>query len=165
MNVAMNIIGYFGGHPWLAVLALFCLNMVFIPVAEEFNIMVGGYLSAQLDGSWPFTMLACWFGMVITDYWAYLLARWFGKPLLNSKFGRFILSPDKLDMAMAKVDKYGAKMVFIVRFIPGGIRIPVFMACGLSGVSHGSFLFHSGLGAAIVMNVSFWLGYSLGDNI
>lgn len=169
MDVALDIINYFKDFPWVAVLILFSCNLVFIPVMEEFSLLVGGFLAAQLpDGSgWgvALTMFCCWFGMVFTDYWDYLLARWFGKPLMNSKLGRLLVPPDKLSKAMEKVDKYGARIVFGVRFVPGGIRVPTFMACGLSSVTHRAFLLNSGVGALIVMQISFWIGYSLGDNI
>jgi membrane protein DedA with SNARE-associated domain len=63
------------------------------------------------------------------------------------------------------VGKYGVWAVFIVRFIPGGIRNPVFFITGLSEIRHRSFIIASLSGATIVSQFSFWLGFFLHDQL
>jgi membrane-associated protein len=163
----LNFLGtYFAAYPYILVLLAFFLILFLFPIPEELILFTGGLLSAghgQLV--WIPTLICCIFGMFFTDYWYFLLAKLFGQNFLKNKIVRKLFSAKKQEEALHLVFKYGVWAVFIVRFIPGGIRNPVFFICGLSKIKSKNFIIASLSGATIVAQFSFWLGYFLHDTI
>ena len=132
--------------------------MFMLPIPEELVLMTGGYLAFQLGGFiWLPTLIAGIFGVIFTDLVPFVLAKKYGHKILKHK----LIS----DRILKFVNKYGALSAFIVRFIPGGVRNPTFLICGLSGISGKKFLLAVSIGASITSQVSFWLGYFFSDKI
>ncbi len=146
-------------------LAFFLLLFLF-PIPEELILFTGGLLSAGHGQMvWLPTLICGIFGVFYTDYWFFILAKLFGQNFLKNRIVRKFFSEKKQEEALHLVFKYGVWAVFIVRFIPGGIRNPVFFICGLSKIKSRNFIIASLSGATIVAQFSFWLGYFLHDTI
>jgi membrane protein DedA with SNARE-associated domain len=126
----------------VVVLLGFFLILFLIPVSEELILFVGGYLSVTKGhGAWVPTLFCGIFGVVFTDSWFYFWSRLYGQRLVRHPFIERYFPPRKRKRALEIVRKYGAWSVFVVRFIPGGIRIPVFVTCGLFHMPPRKFLF------------------------
>jgi len=157
---------YFAAYPYLLVLSGFFLLLFLFPIPEELILFTGGLLAAQHGQLiWVPTLIAGISGVFITDYWYFVLAKIFGRNFLKKKIVQNLFSLKKQKKALHMVEKYGVWAVFIVRFIPGGIRNPVFFITGLSEIKHRSFIIASLSGATIVSQFSFWLGYFLHDRL
>jgi membrane protein DedA with SNARE-associated domain len=158
--------GYFEAYPYLLVLSGFFLLLFLFPIPEELILFTGGLLAAQHgEFIWVPTLIAGISGVFITDYWYFVLAKIFGRNFLKKKLVQKLFSLKQQERALRMVGKYGVWAVFIVRFIPGGIRNPVFFITGLSEIRHRSFIIASLSGATIVSQFSFWLGYFLHDQL
>ena len=166
MQYFQTIISYFGDHPYVVVLLGFFLILFLIPVSEELILFIGGYLSVMKGhGAWVPTLLCGIFGVVFTDSWFYFWSRFYGQRLVRHPFIERYFHPERRKRALEVVRKYGAWSVFIVRFIPGGIRIPVFVTCGLFHMPPRKFLFATIVGVCISAQISFWAGYYLYDHL
>lgn len=166
MEYLSLIISYFGSNPYLVVLVGFLFIFFFFPLTEEAVLFIGGYLSSLNHGySWLPTILAGIFGVFITDYWTYYLARKFGRKLLEKPLLKKIFPKSKQDQATCLVKKYGIWSILIVRFIPGGIRNPVFFIAGLFSFNRLKFILTALGGGILSTQISFWLGYLLHDNL
>ncbi len=163
----MDFLGtYFAAYPYILVLSAFFLILFFFPIPEELILFTGGLLSADHGHLiWIPTLISGILGVFITDYWYFLLAKLFGRNFLKKKIVRKLFSAKKQEKALHLVFQYGVWAVFIVRFIPGGIRNPCFFICGLSAIKSKSFIIASLSGAAIVSQFSFWLGFFLHDTL
>jgi membrane-associated protein len=160
------LIDYFSNNPYLVVFLGFTLILFFVPLSEELILFVGGYLSRDAGGAmWLPTLAAGVIGVVMTDYWYYLLARIYGKRLAKLRIVRRIFPDTKRRKALKFIRKYGAKGAFIVRFIPGGIRNPVFVACGISHMTQQKFLTAVISGALISSQIAFWAGYFFSEHL
>lgn len=152
------LINSLSAYPYLVVLIGFLAITVMLPIPEELVLMTGGYLSVQLGGlNWIPTIIAGVFGVIITDLIPFILAKKYGYKILKRK----LIS----DRILKFVNKYGALSAFVVRFIPGGVRNPTFLVCGLSGVKTNRFFIAVSIGAIITSQISFWLGYFFSDKI
>jgi len=157
---------YFEAYPYILVLSGFFLLLFLFPIPEELILFTGGLLAAQHgEFIWVPTLIAGISGVFITDYWFFLLAKIFGRNFLKRKLVQKLFSLKKQKRALRLVEKYGVWAVFIVRFIPGGIRNPCFFITGLSEIRHRSFIIASLSGAMITSQFSFWLGYFLHDRL
>lgn len=163
----LNFLGtYFAAYPYILMLLAFCLLLFLFPIPEELILFTGGLLSAGHGQMvWIPTLICGIFGVFYTDYWFFILAKLFGQNFLKNRIVRKFFSEKKQEEALHLVFKYGVWAVFIVRFIPGGIRNPVFFVCGLSKIKSRSFIIASLSGATIVAQFSFWLGYFLHNTI
>jgi len=160
------IISFLGEHPYLVVLVGFTFILFFFPLTEEAVLFIGGYLSSlNQNYVWLPTLIAGIVGVFITDYWTYFLAKKFGCKLLEKPFLRKVFSEEKQNKASRFVQKYGMWSIFIIRFVPGGLRNPVFFISGLFGFSKIKFIFTALSGAIISVQISFWLGYLLHDSL
>lgn len=152
---------YLGTHPYFLILLCFFLMLIFFPIPEEAILFVGGYLSSSIPWMWVPSLIVGILGVFLTDYWFYFLARKFGRRIICSRFVKRYFSDHKQKRATHFVEKYGVWSVFVVRFIPGGIRNPVFFICGLFNINPKNFIIASLGGAIISSQVSFWAGYLL----
>jgi len=166
MDYLNTLMIYFETSPYILVLLAFILILFLIPIPEELILFTGGFLSA-INGNytWTLTLIVGIFGVFFTDYWFFILAKIFGQNFLKKKIIQKLFSLKKQKKAFHLVEKYGALAVFLARFIPGGIRNPVFFVCGLSKIKSSKFIFASLTGATISSQISFWLGYFLHDTI
>jgi membrane-associated protein len=166
MEYLNTLITYLGNYPYIVVFIAFIMMMFLFPIPEEAALFVGGVLSAAKGGSvWIPTLIAGFIGVIISDYWPFILAKIYGQKIINKAFFKKIMSEERQERAVNFVQKYGMWAVFIVRFMPGGFRIPTFLVCGLSNITSKQFLTASILGAAITTHASFWIGYFLSDKL
>lgn len=166
MEYLNHLMIYLESYPYVLVLAAFFLILFFFPIPEELILFTGGLLSAtQGNYTWALTLIAGITGVFITDYWFFILAKYVGQSFLKKRSIQKLFSPKKQAKAFHLVEKYGVWAVFIARFIPGGIRNPVFFVCGLSQINSKKFIAASLGGATISSQFSFWLGYLLHDSL
>jgi membrane protein DedA with SNARE-associated domain len=162
MEYINTLIEYFQLYPYIVVLLSFFLILLLFPIPEELILLTGGYLAACNQHSniiWLPTLLAGILGIIITDYYFFLIFRIFGHKLINNRFFKRLFSHSKMDRIINYFHKFGMWTIFFVRFIPGGVRIPTFSIAGLTHLPHRKFLFATSIGALISSQITFWIGY------
>ncbi len=154
----------FAANPyWIAIFS-FVAILIFAPIPEEGIVFVCAYLSAKHGhGVWIPTWIACVLGMFITDYWFFLWFKLLGRKVFDIAFIAKHFPPGPREKGLKRIKKYGAWAVFIVRFIPGGIRNPTFAMAGLANLSHKKFILASLSGCILVSIITFSCGYFLAD--
>jgi membrane protein DedA with SNARE-associated domain len=102
--------------------------------------------------------------VLLGDAGIFLLGHHYGSRMLKWRLVARILTPKRYAMVQEKFVRYGNRMLFIARFLPG-MRTTVYISAGISHrVSFTRFLLIDGLAALI--SVPFWvyLGYFGADN-
>jgi membrane-associated protein len=92
------------------------------------------------------------FGAFAGDNLAYLLGRRFG-PAAERRFFAGQAGARRLAWAQGTLDQFGARLIIVCRFIPGG-RTAVTVTCGIVGYRRKSFVAATA-GAAVI-----WAGYA-----
>src|SRR5436190_20487295 len=88
-------------------------------VSEDLTcIATGALIAAGKLGFLP-GVLACIVGIYVGDLLLYCAGRWIGRPIVNWKPLRKILTPQKLDRASEWLAERGASVVILSRFTPG----------------------------------------------
>jgi membrane protein DedA with SNARE-associated domain len=88
----------------------------------------------------------------------------YGTKLRTTKFFSLIL-PERRDAAVKAVfEKYGDKVIFMARFMPG-LRTPLFFAAGSYHISVWKFLALDGLAAVISVPLWVYVGFLFGANL
>jgi membrane protein DedA with SNARE-associated domain len=132
----------------------------------ETIVLAGGFAAAQGLVDPPLLIAAAWLGSFAGDQCYFWLARYFGARLLD----RFPRWHDKINAALAWLDRYDAGFILAFRFIYG-VRNVSSIALGLSTVRANRFLWlnfvAAGLWAGSFVAVGYFLGHEyrkiLGD--
>jgi membrane protein DedA with SNARE-associated domain len=135
-----------------------------IPIPEDITLISGGYL-AHLGVVNVHKVLAVSFGAVLTgDAFAFLLGRWAGQRLLQTQGLRRLFSPRRQLRVRAYFRKYGSKVVFVARFLPG-LRASIFFSAGMLHVRLSTFVFWDGLAAVLSVPALVYLAFTFGEHI
>jgi membrane protein DedA with SNARE-associated domain len=129
-----------------------------LPVPEDIVLIASGFLGAE-EGTSLFKLIAVMYvGILIGDSIIYTLGRNFGRRVLGTRMGRWVITEDRLVKAEALFERYGTGVVFVGRFLPG-LRAPVFFSAGLLRFSWPRFLIMDGFAAFVSAPLFVWLGH------
>ena len=107
----------------------------FPPIPADTFVVFGAFLSVQGRATGTGVFLATWATNTAAALLNYALARRWGRPVLNTRLGRWILRPRQLERLAALYNAHGSKIIFASRFLPAfRALVPVF-----AGISHLSF--------------------------
>ena len=135
-----------------------------LPIPEDITLVTGGILASRGIIDFNYCIILCMAGVLIGDGIVFMLGRTVGNKLLVTRLGRFIM-PEKRDLAVrALVKKYGDKIIFMARFMPG-FRTPLFFATGTYHVPFWKFLLLDGFAALISVPLWIYVGYLFGANL
>jgi membrane protein DedA with SNARE-associated domain len=104
----------------------------------------------------------CILGVVISDGLLYGMGRFWGPRLLDMRWMRRLLPPDKRQRIEDNFHKYGVMVLLFARFLPT-IRSPIFITAGIMRVSFIRFVVADGLYALPGVSLLFFLAYWFGD--
>ncbi|MCH2148563.1 MAG: DedA family protein [Phycisphaerales bacterium] len=103
--------------PIIQFLLLLCSG-VGIPIGEDIVNIPAGMLAADNNALlWP-VLIAAYVGVVCGDaLWFIIVSRW-GAKLLHVRWFKRLLHPRRLLQAKYRIDRYGAWIIVLARFIP-----------------------------------------------
>ena len=98
-------------------------------------------------------------GVLIGDSCMFLAGRYFGARLLQHRYFARMMTPERYAAVQDKFERYGNRVLFVARFLPG-LRTPIYLTAGMSGrISYFRFLLLDGLAALISVPIWVYLGY------
>lgn len=125
-----------------------------LPVPEDIILISGGYLSHLKIIDIRIFMPLAMFGVLAGDATMFMLGRKLGYPFLKRKFARRFISTQNLSRAEDAFEKYGDRIFFVARFLPG-LRTPIYFTGGaLNAKFYKFFMFD--LFAALI-SVPVWI--------
>jgi len=149
---------------YAAIIGVLLLCGMGLPLPEEVPILTSAVLS-QSGHLRPWWALgACMFGVMLGDSLMYYLGRRWGGHLLEHRLSRKLLTAERQQQIEEYFARYGARMIFAGRFLPG-IRAPLFLSAGTLRVPFWVFLLMDGAAALLSIPLSFWLAYFFTDKL
>src|SRR5262249_43976306 len=88
--------------------------------------------------SWPLGFAACFAGLWLGDLGLYSLARWLGKPVLQSRWVARFADAATIERCQEKFNQRGSLALLASRFVPG-TRLPTYLAAGLLSMPFARF--------------------------
>lgn len=137
---------------------LLLLCGVGLPVPEDIILVASGFLGADNDLPLFRVMGVMYIGILLGDSLVYSMGRFFGRRILRTKIGSYMIGPGSLVKAEAAFKKYGRGVIFVGRFLPG-LRAPIFFSAGLLRFSIFRFWLMDGLAALLSAPVFVWIGH------
>ena len=135
-----------------------------LPIPEDISLIAGGYLAHLGTVEIHRVFLVCFAAVLGGDTIAFLLGRSFGTRLLASRFTRRYFTPRRQRRVRAGFRKYGSKVVFIARFLPG-LRFSIFLSAGMLHVRPHVFFIYDSLAALLSVPFLVYSAWFFGDQI
>ncbi len=133
-----------------------------IPIPEDIILFAMGILAYMGLVDFKTSVVVCLAGVMIGDITIFLAGRFYGKKLLKKKFFSKIFTPQRMDVTKSFFVKWGNKIIFAARFMPG-FRAPVFFSSGVFKVPFVVFVFYDGLAALLSVPIFIGAFYYFGD--
>jgi membrane protein DedA with SNARE-associated domain len=153
-----------GGVAILAVFGVLLLCGLGVPIPEDIPLIAAGYLIHIRETTWATAIVVGLAGVLIGDSVIFFMGHKLGKKLLKSRLVMFFTTPKRIIRIKAYYRRYGEKIIFAGRFMPG-LRAPVFFVAGSSGVKYRKFVAIDGMAAMVSVPIWLFLGSHFGGTI
>lgn len=158
------LLNFYGPIPYLIVFAILLACGLGVPIPEDITLIVGGLLAYYgLCNVWVM-IIVCFAGVMIGDSIVFWLGAKYGRALTKKWFFRKVLPDERIDVVRAKFKKYGNKLIFAGRFLPG-LRAPIFFSAGVLHLPFRVFFAFDGFAALISVPTIIGAVYYFGDHI
>ncbi|MDO5069179.1 DedA family protein [Neisseria sp. Dent CA1/247] len=129
-----------------------------VPIPEDITLVAGGVISGLGYTNVHIMVVVGLLGVLVGDGLMFAAGRVLGHKILKVRFIARVMTPQRYAQVQEKFDKYGNRVLFVARFLPG-LRTPIFITAGISRkVSYLRFLAMDGLAALISVPVWVYLG-------
>lgn len=154
------LINFFTDYGYFAVFFVLIICGFGVPIPEDITLVSGGVIA----GLYPnevnvhIMLIVSMFGVLIGDSTMYWLGRIYGVKILRTRLIKKIVTLKRLKMVKEKFAKYGNRVLFVARFLPG-LRAPIYMISGITRrVSFIRFLLIDFFAAIISVPIWVYLG-------
>jgi membrane protein DedA with SNARE-associated domain len=164
MEVLNHLITFFAEYGYIAVFCVLVLCGIGLPVPEDITLLAGGIICG-LSKYTPYPInvnimvIVGISGVLIGDGIIFGTGRFFNKKVTRYPLIGRLITPKNYAIIQSKVKRYGDKMLFLARFLPG-LRAPIFLIYGISRkINIIKFIIMDGLAALISVPLIVYLGY------
>ncbi len=159
MDILQFLIPIFTDYGYIAVFLVLLICGFGVPIPEDVSLVAGGVISGLGYANVHYMVLIGMLGVLIGDSCMFLAGRYYGHRLLQQRYFARMMTPERYTAVQDKFERYGARVLFVARFLPG-LRAPIYLSAGMSGrVSYLRFLLLDGAAALISVPVWVYLGY------
>lgn len=153
------LIGLFTTNGYAAVFVVLMICGFGLPIPEDITLVAGGVI-AGLGYANVHVMCAVGIvGVLAGDSIMFMIGSVFGERALRLRWVAYLLTPRRYARVQAKFTRYGNRLMFVARFLPG-LRSPIFLTAGMTKrVSFLRFFLLDGFAALISVPVWVYLGY------
>jgi membrane protein DedA with SNARE-associated domain len=135
-----------------------------LPIPEDVSLISAGDLAHLGTVNVHTVFLVCFASVLGGDCLAFTMGRLFGSRLLDSRMARRVFRPRKQIRVRAYFRKFGSKVIFIARFLPG-LRFSIFLSAGTLRVRPSVFFTYDALAALVSVPTLVYLSWVFGGHI
>lgn len=161
------IINFIESTTYLGIFILMALESALIPIPSEITMPFSGFLASQGKLSFLWVVVDGTIANLAGSYIAYYIGYFLEETVLLNlikKYGKFILiSEHDYHKANKWFDKYGDKVIFASRLLPG-IRTVISLPAGMFKMEIKKFTIYTIVGCLIWSTLLTYVGYVLGEN-
>ncbi|HEY3355170.1 MAG TPA: DedA family protein [Polyangia bacterium] len=162
LQLLVNLFAQSPDNPIAGYVAVFLVLFVCgfgVPIPEDITLVAGGIISGLGYTDVRTMVLVGMLGVLVGDATMFLLGRVLGERVRRLPLiGRFV-TPERFAAVQQKFQRYGKRVLFIARFLPG-LRSPIFITAGMSRtVPFWRFALLDGFAALISVPLWIHLGY------
>ncbi len=164
MDLLQHLIRIFAENGYIAVFIALMICGAGLPLPEDITLVAGGVIAGLGYANVHAMFALAMFGVLLGDSAIFMLGHHYGARIMQWRFVARVLTPSRYAKVQEKFHRYGNRMLFFARFLPG-MRTTIYLSAGMTHrVSFLRFLLIDTLAALI--SVPFWvyLGFFGADN-
>ena len=155
---------FFFEYGYYAVFSVLVLCGMGLPLPEDITLVTAGIISALGDKNVHIMLVVAYFGVLCGDWMMYIIGWKFGPHLRKSRWFSKLLTPKRMLQTETLFLRYGNRLVFIARFLPG-LRAHIYIMTGITRrISFWQFTLMDGLAALLSIPVFVYIGYYGAEN-
>lgn len=155
---------FFTDYGYVAVFTVLFLCGFGIPIPEDVTLVAGGVISGLGKTNVHVMVFVGLAGVLLGDGFMFMAGRIWGERILRVRFIARIMTPKRYNQVQQKFQRYGNRVLFVARFLPG-LRTPIFLTAGISRkVTVWQFLAMDGLAALVSVPIWVYLGSYSAEN-
>lgn len=159
MSLLDALIRLFIENGYAALFVVLIICGMGVPIPEDVSLVAGGIIAGLGHADLRLMIVIGLAGVMVGDSVMFLLGHHFGPRVRKLPWIARVLTPRRYARVQEKFDRYGNRMLFFARFLPG-LRAAVFLTAGMTHrVSYWRFVALDGLAALISVPCWIWLGY------
>ena len=163
MDFLQILIHVFSEYGYSSVFITLILCGLGIPVPEDIALVSGGVISSFGKANVHVMFFVGMSGVLIGDLIIYNCGRHFAPTILKNKIMAKLLGEHRFEWIQEKYEKWGSRVVFFGRFMPG-LRMPIFFLAGMSRkISPAAFFMIDFTAAIISVPIWVYMGFYLGQ--
>jgi membrane protein DedA with SNARE-associated domain len=164
MQLLERLIALFADSGYLAVFAALLLCGAGAPLPEDVTLVAGGVIAGLGSANVHVMAAVSLVGVLAGDAAMFLLGHRHGARIMQWPLVARLLTPERYCRVQEKFARYGNRLLFLARFLPG-MRTAVYVTAGATHrVSFLRFFLLDGLAALISVPVWVYLGYFGANN-
>lgn len=164
MELLERLISVFAENGYAAVFIALLLCGAGAPLPEDITLVAGGAITGLGYGSVHTMFLVAMVGVLAGDSAMFLMGRHYGTRILKLRFVARLLTPERYAKVQEKFSRYGNRLLFVARFLPG-MRTAVYITAGTTHrVSFLRFFLLDFSAALISVPIWVYLGYFGANN-
>lgn len=161
MEILHELVAFFAVYGYIAVFLVLVACGFGLPIPEDITLIAGGVicgLAAHMLSVHIMLSIAL-LGVLVGDGAMFMLGRIVGPRVKTLPLLRKIFTEKIYKKMQDKVHRYGNRILFVSRFLPG-LRAPIFITAGISRkVPYWKFLLMDGAAALISVPIWVYAGY------
>jgi membrane protein DedA with SNARE-associated domain len=151
-------------HVYAKLAGILLLCGLGLPIPEDISLISAGYLAHLGTVDLHAIFIVCFAAVLGGDTLAFTVGRQFGTKILASRFGHRYFNPKRQRRVRAYFRRYGSKVIFIARFLPG-LRFSIFLSAGMLHVRPYVFIVYDSLAALLSVPFLVYSAWYFGDRI
>ena len=164
MQLLERLIVLFAESGYVAVFAALLLCGAGIPLPEDITLVAGGVIAGLGYANVHAMAAVALVGVLAGDAAMFLLGHRYGARIMRWPPVAWLFTPARYAKVQEKFARYGNRLLFLARLLPG-MRTAVYLSAGATHrVSFLRFLLLDGLAALISVPVWVYLGYAGANN-
>ncbi len=164
MELLERLVTVFAENGYFAVFIALLLCGAGVPLPEDITLVAGGVIAGLGYANVHVMFAVAMVGVLAGDSAMFLLGHHYGARILQWRLVARVLTPERYAKVQQKFERYGNRLMFFARFLPG-MRTAVYITAGSTHrVSFLRFFLLDGLAALISVPIWVYLGYLGADN-
>ena len=151
-------------HVYAKLAGILLLCGLGLPIPEDISLISAGYLAHLGTVELHSIFIVCFVAVLGGDTLAFTVGRQFGTKILASRFGHRYFTPRRQRRVRAYFRRYGSKVIFIARFLPG-LRFSIFLSAGMLHVRPYVFIVYDSMAALLSVPFLVYSAWYFGDRI
>jgi len=150
--------------PYIGIFILLILGGIGLPFPEDATLILSGFLVAHGAITPLPTFLTVYAGLLVSDFFLYLVGKKYGRMVVEHKRFQKIISPDRLSKLEEKFKKGDVWVILIGRHFLG-LRAQIFLVAGVMRMPVIKFLITDAMTALLTIALMGGMGYAGGNSV